>query len=288
MPEEKPQVPLVFLAGPPGVGKTTLGRAACQQLGLRFLDLADAGDINSQRKTLDRLAENRSADVVELPWQFQLDSGTFKKCRKLGETVAMWAHPLDMQARSGHTQPLFTPGRSTTRGGFGLRGTGCPEFRRIDRACETTLLLVGTSLEEAQAALQSLLARLAEPPRGTPAEQEHIADWAKEWQVEYRANPEATEVLVDAMARFLQHLKQQGKSPRSLRGVYFDLSAVGMLNFGYDYHNVKGKEILASLDSHTYEFNRKFSCSETESRRYKRTYDQFCKFLVDNNLTPPD
>jgi len=285
MHPDQPQFPIVFLAGPPGVGKTTFGRAACEQLGLRFLDLADAGDVGRQESALDRLSADRTADVVELPWELQLERGTFKKCRVLGETVALWAHPLDMQQRSGRSQPLFTPGRSTTRGGFGLRGTGCPEFRRINRACETTLLLVGMSFDEAREEVQDVLARLTLTPSGTPAEQEGMADWATRWQQEYQADAEATEVLVDAMARFIQHLKKQGKSPRSLSGVYSDLSALGMLNFGYDYDDLTGETVLRSLTACQYEFNRKFSCSEKESRRYERTYQQFCKFLAAEKAT---
>lgn len=34
--------PITFLLGPPGAGKTTLGSRACKELGLPFLDLAEA------------------------------------------------------------------------------------------------------------------------------------------------------------------------------------------------------------------------------------------------------
>jgi ATP-dependent Lon protease len=42
-PEQPADTPLVFLVGPPGSGKTTLGSAVCAQLGLRFLDLTPGG-----------------------------------------------------------------------------------------------------------------------------------------------------------------------------------------------------------------------------------------------------
>lgn len=46
--------------------------------------------------------------------------------------MALWAHPLDMQARSGHSESLFTPvKRLKTRGGFGRNGTGCREYRHL-------------------------------------------------------------------------------------------------------------------------------------------------------------
>lgn len=34
--------PISFLLGPPGAGKTTLGSRVCKELGLAFLDLAEA------------------------------------------------------------------------------------------------------------------------------------------------------------------------------------------------------------------------------------------------------
>jgi replication-associated recombination protein RarA len=42
-PEQPLDTPLVFLLGPPGSGKTTLGSAVCAQLGLRFLGLNSLG-----------------------------------------------------------------------------------------------------------------------------------------------------------------------------------------------------------------------------------------------------
>ena len=57
--------------------------------------------------------------------------------------MPLWAHPEETQARSDHAEPLFTPVlRLKIRGGFGRPGTGCRKFRRLDRACGETLLLV--------------------------------------------------------------------------------------------------------------------------------------------------
>ncbi len=130
---------VVFLAGPPGSGKSTLGRGACEALGLRFLDFDRGGDgTSSTMEVIADALERRSADVVALPWELQLRPSTLAWCRRTGSVIALWAHPLEMQSRSGLTAPLFTPvKRLTTGGGFGRRGTGCPEFRRLGRAWRT-------------------------------------------------------------------------------------------------------------------------------------------------------
>ena len=62
-----------------------------------------------------------------------------------------------------------------------------------------------------------------------------------------------------------------------MRSVYCDLQALGMLNFGYD--RPRGDKVLDKLYSWDLEFERKFACSPNETRRYLRTYEQFCKFL---------
>ncbi len=66
---EQSTAPMIFLAGPPGAGKTTLGSAGCEELALRFLDLAaEAGasaDVEAQKKTLERVISQRTADVAE-------------------------------------------------------------------------------------------------------------------------------------------------------------------------------------------------------------------------------
>ena len=51
--------PIIFLVGPPGAGKTTLGSRACKALGLAFLDLAEA-----DLEQLTRVAGDTSADVI--------------------------------------------------------------------------------------------------------------------------------------------------------------------------------------------------------------------------------
>ena len=57
--------PMVFLVGPPGSGKSALGRRVCAELGLRFADLVDDG---STETALQELVRARGADVVTVPW----------------------------------------------------------------------------------------------------------------------------------------------------------------------------------------------------------------------------
>ena len=149
--------PIIILLGPPGVGKSALGRRACSELGLEFLDLGAAPVaatvVDGRRSDLERLTRivaDCAADVVELPWELQHDRQALVLARKSGVPLLLWAHPEDMQARSGRNEPLFTPvPRLKIRGGFGRNGTGCREFRHLDRACGDTLLLVDLPLDEA-------------------------------------------------------------------------------------------------------------------------------------------
>jgi hypothetical protein len=144
----------VFLLGPPGSGKSSLGGPACAGLGLRFLDLPDDAAADAGRIA----ASASDAEVVTLPWNLQSDPAILRTARRLGTTIALWAHPETMQARA--RQPItFTPGRKlVTRGGFGRHGTSCLEFRRLERACDFTLDLDGLSENEAVGVLAEAIA----------------------------------------------------------------------------------------------------------------------------------
>jgi len=216
---------MVFLVGLPGSGKSALGRRVCAELGLRFVDLVDDGSTDA---TLQELVGARGADVVALPWAPARDARWLDLCRRSGETVALWAHPLDMQARSARAEALFTPvKRPSTRGGFGRSGTGCSEYRHLDRACAHVLLLVDLSEDVAAEELKELIGDLRTQGELSPAEREGLLGWWENWRDDFDADARACEILVDAMARFTMHLKARGTSPRTMSGIYGDRPRAG-------------------------------------------------------------
>ena len=86
--------PVLFLAGPPGSGKTSLGGRVCANLGLRFLDLAtvirdvsDVRDMQCLQNALKEVIDQRASDVVELSWPLQMTRGTFALCRRHGRLI---------------------------------------------------------------------------------------------------------------------------------------------------------------------------------------------------------
>lgn len=268
-----------------------LGCRVCADLGLRFLDLTsvvhDAGDASCSQSALHEVIRRRAADVVELSWPLQMASGTFASCRRHGWLIGLWAHPLDMQARSGHAESLFEPDpRLTTRGGFGRRGTRCLEFRRIDRACQTTLLLVGRSFEDSLAEMKATIASLLAEETGPHSDREGLSSWARDWQLDLHADKEAAWTLADAMADYARHLKATGASPRTMSSKYDDLRALGYLNLNYD--APKGGDLLNGLTPWEYEYSRKFSDSPHMLTRYLRTVDDFCRFLRETGRVPPE
>lgn len=227
----------------------------------------------------------RSTDVVALPWAPERDARWLDLCRRSGETVALWAHPLEMQARSGHAEPFFTPvERLRTRGGFGRRGTGCSEYRHLERACENVLLLVDLSEEDAAEELKQLVEDLRSSEELSPAEREGLLGWCGNWRDDFNADAKACQILVDAMARFLMHLKAQGASPRTMSGIRGDLNAAGFLVMWCD--APKGKDVLACFGSgpSEYEFRRKISDSPRALARFRSTCDAFVRVLRDSGM----
>jgi hypothetical protein len=280
--------PLIFLLGPPGSGKSALGRRACADLGIEFLDLdapVSTPTVDSLHSDLDRLTgvvSDRAADVIELPWELQHERKALILARKSGVPLLLWAHPEDMQVRSGRGDPLFTPvPRLEQRGGFGRNGTGCREFRRLDRACDQTLLLVDLPLDEAAAVVRDCIAEIREESRASPAEREGLDGWIEDWRQDHDASARVTHVMVDAMARYLAHLRASGHSPRARSAVRSDLNAAGHLVLMYD--EPKGTCILTHFHHPPWEFEfmRKFTDSPALVARYRRSLQGFARFLTE-------
>lgn len=279
--------PIIFLVGPPGAGKSSLGEKACRELGVRFADLSNPESnkqsFESQKDVLTEVIDKRCADIIALPWLLQQDKGIKTLVRRSGVILLLWAHPLDMQARSGRSEPLFTPSsRIKTKGGFGRNGTGCLEFRRMDRAADEVLLLVNTPFDEAVGYLRDFIADIRKESSESPMVRAGLSYWVDEWHEDYDIGKKTINVIVDAMARYLLHLRSEGTSSRTLSGVYSDLQAAGMLVMSYDYP--KGKKAVKVLELFsdppwTIEFKRKFSDSSNAVARYERSLRGFARFL---------
>lgn len=273
---------IIFLAGPPGSGKTSLGRRACEALQLEFVDIPDGNDASSR---LQAVVETGKADVVTLPWSLLGDRRWMERCRAAGEVVGLWAHPEAMQARSGRQEPLFTPVARMTSSSFGRTGTACREYRMLARKCEYTLDLVGLSEDEAAEEVREAIEDLRDDEGRTPAEIVRIDDWAEYWHDGLGGNAKACDIMVDAMARYVIHLKERGTSPRTISRILGDLDAAGMLVTMYE--APKAKKVLSCFGTGlapTFEYGRKFSESPRAVARFESTWDAFSAWLEAEQL----
>jgi hypothetical protein len=288
------EIPIVFLLGPPGAGKSTLGSQVCQEMGSVFADLKDktlssTGEASrdAMLEQLTHLIEDRAAQVIEIPYQLQYDREAVALMRRSGELLALWAHPSDMQARSGCSEPLFTPSPALkTRGGFGRRGSRCKEFRRVYRTAGQALMLVDMMLPEAIEALRDCVSDIYDDYKESPADREGINWWVEDWHDYFGTPKQILKVIVGAMARYLAHLRAEGSPSRALGNICSDLNAAGMLVLMYD--NPKGKKILEhfSIPPWDLEYKRKFSDSPRQIARYCRSLEGFAKYLRETGELP--
>jgi hypothetical protein len=268
---------VLFLLGPPGSGKTALGTAACARLGLRFVDAPDHAP--SDARTVESAAMD--ADVVALPWELQSDAAIVRAARRLGTTVALWAHPETLQARA--RQPIaFTARRGlVTGGGFGRHGTSCLEYRRLERACDFMLDLEGLSEPEAVDELASTITEVRSEQQPGARLDAIRADVEEELHEEHGPrHASAVKTLAHAMARHLWAREAAGASPRSLHAVRSDLHAAAMLVLMYE--PVNDERILDPFRHgapYVYEFRRKFSDSPRLVARYEKSLRAFADFL---------
>jgi len=287
-----PDTPLVFLSGPPGAGKSAAGSQACARLDLIFLDLSPPPDgeldpRNPERgkRALATAVARRAADVVALSWRLQQDKEALAATRRAGSLVLLWAHPLAMEARSARAVLTPVP-RLKTHGGFGRTGTGCREFRSLDRACDECLVLPHAPLDEVVDILAETIDNTRRKAQFPPTECEGLETWAQQWHADFDADPAAARILVDAMARHVLRMREQGASERTLRDACADLQAAGMLVMAY--LAPPPSEVLSCFRDVPCEFEyaRRFSGSRYGSARYRRSLSRFGDFLVRQGLVP--
>ena len=143
-------------------------------------------------------------------------------------------------------------------------------------------MLVGRSFDEAVRDLEHRIAAIREESTESPAIRAGLRYWAEDWPQSYDIEKDIVEIIVDAMACYVLHLRSEGKSRRTLSGVYSDLQAAGLLVLMYDYPKRKKKlEILELFSDPPWpiEFRRKFSDSPNAIARYERNLKSFARFL---------
>ena len=254
----------------------------CDRLGWRFLDLPSAAREPALREALGQ----ERADLIALPWEMMKDRKAMGLARRSGYLMGLWGHPLEMQKRSGRKEQLFTPVKGLkTKGGFGREGTRCTEFRRLDRACGGVLFVTGLALDEAVQALAEVVREISAERSRPLIEQAGLAYFVKIWREDHDADKRGSEMLADAMARYVLQLRSEGASPRRISAIRSDLQAAGHLVFMYD--APKGKQVLREFTGYAPwagEFRRKFTDSSRLVERYERNLEAFGEFLGSSGL----
>jgi len=278
---------MIFLYGPPGAGKTSLGTRVCGELGLTFVDVGSTSSRAAEEERLRDVVDARAADVVEIPWRIQSNRRVLTLTRRAGATVALWAHPVDMMARCDQG-PLvrLTPIRPLkSGGGFGTSGVACREFRQLERSCSRTLLLVDLTFDNAARVTRDCFSAMRHPDNRPPAERERIHRWVELWHRDYDTDRDVAAAIVDAMGRYLAHLRSGGASPRSMNNIRMDLEAAGHLVLMYSAPTVSDALRHFSVPPHTFEYGRRFSDSPTQNARYRRSLRGFARYLREEHAS---
>ena len=271
--------PNLFLTGPPGVGKTTLGQAAAEKLrlGFRELVLVPGEDEVASRNQLRTLLAEPHTGLIELPWELLDQRGAMSDCRSAGSLIGLWVHPDEIRERCGDAAMEFTP---TGQGAkpFGRYGTKCQEHRRLARLCHAVIEFgrhetVASATKRLIETVQEQIADLTQ----SPLQREGLDETAKYWQVDFGAEPEACKLLALAMAHFLTSVRAAGASERTLSGLLSDLQALGMCVFHED--SPRGADVFQHLTGHGWHFKRKFNDSPNAVARFERTSQQFAEFV---------
>jgi hypothetical protein len=263
----------IFLLGPPGVGKTTLGTRACSELTVPFRPYESIESALSWAEVLPC--------VLEVPWEEALEPRMLERLRKAGVTIALWDHPERMQARASRPYTLRGSTALVRPGTYGRRGTSCVEFRRLDRGCDHVRLIDGLSLDEACEELRSTI-----EDAWTDGSAEELEAWTDEfvrlWRADTTVKKPAAQPLAAAMAEFLLASKRAGASARAMRALESDLHVGGLLYF-YDGDSTTAARALASFAAgaagDSTRFARKITDRPAAVARYERALAAFASFL---------
>lgn len=262
-----PAIRPIYLVGPPGSGKSSLGAAACRQLGLTFAETPEAGPL-------------AVAAVVTLPWSRMGDSSLRREARKAGILLGLWAHPLQLAQRSSRPYWCVPSRPMTTDQGYGRTGDGTREHRQLVRHCHTVLDFRKVAEAQAVVELAEVLVDLRTPRDPLEQRLSDVRDWAMDCAADNGVSSRTVEIAARAVAEWLLEVEAAGASPRKLSGLESDLQAALMLVCMFDRPTPATVLRCFGTPPHTYEFGRKFSGTDAALRRYEAQLGAFGEWLL--------